>query len=85
MARKTIRRHSERSEESMTVVRKPVRRHQSDRFFTPCHMTAFLLSYKVFLPPFRMTGDGKLSSCTVRIICCCGAESMLLPFPLRKI
>ena len=46
-------------EGSITVVKKPVRRHQSHRFFTPCHISAFLLSYKVFLSPFRMTIEGE--------------------------
>ena len=46
-------------EGSITVVKKPVRRHQSHRFFTPCHISAFLLSYTAFLPPFRMTIEGE--------------------------
>ena len=48
-------------EESITVVRKTVRRHQSHRFFTPCHCSVSRLSHKAFLPPFRMTADGKVS------------------------
>ena len=36
--------------------------HQSNRFFTLFHDSAFLLSYKAFLSPFRMTGNGKASS-----------------------
>ena len=33
--------------------------HPSHRFFTPCHISAFLLSYKAFLSPFRMTIEGE--------------------------
>ena len=33
--------------------------HPSHRFFTPCHVAAFLLSYKAFLTPFRMTIEGE--------------------------
>ena len=36
--------------------------HPSHRFFTLFHDSAFLLSYKAFLRPFRMTGNGKASS-----------------------
>ena len=46
-------------EGSIPVVKKPVRRHQSHRFFTPCHISAFLFSYKVFLSPFRVTIEGE--------------------------
>ena len=49
-------------EGSAAVVRKPVRRHQSHRFFTPIHRSIFRLSHKAFLPKFRMTPDGKASS-----------------------
>ena len=35
--------------------------HPSNRFFTPCHISAFLLSYKAFLSPFRMTAAWKSS------------------------
>ena len=42
-------------EGSITVVRKPVRRHQCNRFFTPCHVSVSRLSRTAFLPPFRMT------------------------------
>ena len=38
-------------EGSATMVRESVRRHQSHRFFTLCHITASLLSHKVFLRP----------------------------------
>ncbi|MEF2673572.1 MAG: hypothetical protein U0M86_03255 [Dialister invisus] len=48
-------------EGSITVVRKAVRRHQGNRFFTPFHRSVSRLSHKTFLPPFRMTGDGKAS------------------------
>ena len=47
------------SEGSAAVVRKAARCHQSNRFFTPCHISAFLLSYKAFLSPFRMTIEGE--------------------------
>ena len=50
------------SEESMPVVRKTVRRHQRNRFFTLCHYPVSHLSLKAFLIPFRMTADGKASS-----------------------
>ena len=74
---RNIRRHSEGSaaimrgtlnvilnerEGSVPVVRKPVRRHQSHRFFTPFHRSVSRPSYKVFLSPFRMMRDGKASS-----------------------
>ena len=36
--------------------------HPSNRFFTPCHISAFLLSYKAFLSPFRMTAAWKSSN-----------------------
>ncbi|WP_303084013.1 hypothetical protein [Dialister invisus] len=49
------------SEGSIAVVRKTVRHQQSNRFFTPCHYSVFRLSHKAFLPPFRMTADGKAS------------------------
>ena len=47
------------SEGSITVVRKTVKRHQCNRFFTPRHYFVFHLSHKAFLPPFRMTIGGK--------------------------
>ena len=43
------------SEESMPVVRKTVRRHQRNRFFTPCHCSVSRFSHKAFLSSFRMT------------------------------
>ena len=43
------------------VVRKLVDSHQRNRFFTPCHCSVSHLSHKAFLPPFRMTADGKAS------------------------
>ncbi len=46
-------------EGSVLVVRKAVRRHPSHRFFTLCHCSVFYFSHKAFLPPFRMTTDGK--------------------------
>ncbi|WP_302167480.1 hypothetical protein [Dialister invisus] len=57
-------------EGSAAVVRKTVRCHQSDRFFTPCHIAASLFSYTAFLPPLRMTTDGKSvirSECEVSV------------------
>ena len=46
-------------EGSIPVVRKALRRHQSHRFFTRCHVAVSRLSYTAFLPPFRMTIGGK--------------------------
>ena len=46
-------------EGSITVVRKTVRCHPSNRFFTLCHYSVSRLSQTAFLPPFRMIGDGK--------------------------
>ena len=46
-------------EKSVLVVGKAVSCHPSHRFFTPCHVAAFLLSYKAFLTPFRMTIEGE--------------------------
>ena len=46
-------------EGSAAVVRKTVRCHQCNRFFTPFHRSVSRLSHKVFLPPFRMTIGGK--------------------------
>ena len=43
------------------VVRKTISCQQRNRFFTLCHCSVFRLSHKVFLPPFRITGDGKAS------------------------
>ena len=37
------------------MVRKALRRHQSHRFFTRCHVAVSRLSYTAFLRPFRMT------------------------------
>ena len=42
-------------EGSIPVVRKALRRHQSHRFFTRCHVAVSRLSYTAFLRPFRMT------------------------------
>ena len=33
--------------------------HRGNRFFTPCHVAASLLSHTAFLPPFRMTIEGE--------------------------
>lgn len=38
------------SEESAAAVRKTVKRHQGNRFFALCHITAFLLSHTIFFP-----------------------------------
>ena len=46
-------------EGSITMVRKPVRRHQNNRLFTLCHIAASRLSHKAFLSPLRMTIGGK--------------------------
>ncbi|WP_423893840.1 hypothetical protein, partial [Dialister invisus] len=48
-------------EGSITVVRKPVRRHPSNRFFTPCYHSISRLFHKAFLSPFRMTVAWKSS------------------------
>ena len=40
---------------SIPMVRKALRRHQSHRFFTRCHVAVSRLSYTAFLRPFRMT------------------------------
>ena len=45
-------------EESATVVRKAVRCHPGNRFFTLCHRSVSLLSQTAFLSPFRMTIGG---------------------------
>ena len=47
------------SEESMPMVRKTVRRHQRNRFFTPCHCSVSRFSHKAFLSSFRMTAGVK--------------------------
>ena len=33
--------------------------HPSHRFFTPCHISVSLFSYKAFLSSFRMTIEGE--------------------------
>ena len=43
------------------VVRETLNVIQGNRFFTPFHRSVSRLSHKTFLPPFRMTGDGKSS------------------------
>ena len=40
------------SEGSIPVMRKTVRRHQHNRFFTPYHHPVSRFSHKAFLPPF---------------------------------
>ena len=55
----SIRRYPKHSKESAAMMRKAVRRHPSHRFFTLCHCSVFCFSHKAFLPPFRMTTDGK--------------------------
>ena len=47
------------SEESMPMVRKTVRRHQRNRFFTPCHCSVSRFSHKAFLSSFRITAGVK--------------------------
>ena len=47
------------SKGSAAVVRKAVRCHQCNRFFTLCHRSVSLLSQTAFLPPFWMTIGGK--------------------------
>ena len=66
------------SEESMPVVRKTVRRHQRNRFFTLCHCPVSRLSHKAFLPPFRMTLEGKsvIITGTLSVIQSASEESM---------
>ena len=56
--------HMHKFEGSRTKVSGRIRErcHQSHRFFTLFHDSAFLLSHKAFLSPFRMTGNGKASS-----------------------
>ena len=46
-------------EESAAVVKKTVRCHPGNRFFTLCHRSVSLLSQTAFLRPFRMTIGGK--------------------------
>ena len=57
-------------EGSAAVVRKSVRRHQSHRFFTPCHIAVSLLSQTAFLSPLRMTigGNGVIMRKTSGVI-----------------
>ena len=57
--RKTLNVILNEREGSITVVRESVRRHQSHRFFTLCHIAISRLSHKAFLSPFRMTIGGK--------------------------
>ena len=45
-------------EESAAVVKKTVRCHPGNRFFTLCHRSVSLLSQTAFLSPFRMTIGG---------------------------
>ena len=47
------------SEESAAVVRKTVKHHPNNRFFTPCHRSVSHRSHKAFLSSFRMTIGGK--------------------------
>ena len=57
-------------EGSIPVVRESVRRHQSHRFFTPCHIAVSLLSQTAFLSPLRMTigGNGVIMRKTSGVI-----------------
>ena len=67
-------------EESITVVRKTVRRHQSHRFFTPYHCSVSRFSLKAFSTPFRMTLEGKsvIIKGTLSVIQSASEESMPL-------
>ena len=53
--RKTLNVIRSEREGSIPVVRKAVRRHQSHRFFTRCHVAVSRFSRTAFLRPFRMT------------------------------
>ena len=57
-------------EESAAVVRKAVRCHPGNRFFTLCHRSVSLLSQTAFLSPFRMTigGNGVIMRKTSGVI-----------------
>ena len=57
-------------EGSIPVEREAVRRHQSHRFFTPCHIAVSLLSQTAFLSPLRMTigGNGVIMRKTSGVI-----------------
>ncbi|WP_412340538.1 hypothetical protein [Dialister invisus] len=46
-------------EGSATIVRKTVKHHPNNRFFTPCHRSVSHRSHKAFLSSFRMTIGGK--------------------------
>ncbi|WP_330000629.1 hypothetical protein [Dialister invisus] len=61
-------------EGSVTVVRKVVRCHPGNRFFTLCHVFVSCLSYTAFLPPFRMTTDDKRHPEAMSKTCCCDEE-----------
>ena len=57
-------------EESAAVVKKTVRCHPGNRFFTLCHCPVSLLSQTAFLSPFRMTigGNGVIMRKTSGVI-----------------
>ena len=57
-------------EESAAVVKKTVRCHPGNRFFTLCHRSVSLLSQTAFLSPFRMTigGNGVIMRKTSGVI-----------------
>ena len=62
-------------EESAAVVRKAVRCHPGNRFFTRCHVVVSRLSHKAFLLPFRMTTDDKRYPEAMSKTCCCDEEN----------
>ena len=62
-------------EGSMPVVRKVVRCHPGNRFFTRCHVVVSRLSHKAFLLPFRMTTDDKRYPEAMSKTCCCDEEN----------
>ena len=78
VVRKTLNVIRSKCEESITVVRKTVRRHQRHRFFTPCHCSVSRFSLKAFSTPFRMTLEGKsvIIKGTLSVIQSASEESM---------
>ena len=65
-------------EGSAPMVEKTIRRHQSHRFFTPCHCSVSRFSLKAFSTPFRMTLEGKsvIIKGTLSVIQSASEESM---------
>ena len=64
-------------EGSITVVRKPVRRHPSNRFFTPSFPQGILVSVQNDrgMEVIIMRGDVNRHLARQRRICCCSEES----------